>query len=1039
MELDHQASNHTQEMQLILRDAATKISKFKDALDSKQQQLNDQAYTDQLTKKHETEKQKALQDLSSFKKIVSENEERLVSSYENRVSALKKQVEKMSGEFSEKIRSFESSFSELKRSSEESKAMLKQRYEDQLRDQLARSNQRYEEALNDGLKARQAMEASFAKECEELERKTREAMEQRREQELDSLRTQLTEDKLAEMTTLRRELEERMHRQRTEFDQKFEAALGELRERSEELESLRAQGLKAEEALRTEIQQLQRRLSEQAGDMDSSKRSLLAEISSAKEELLSKGAEVAAQRDEISRLTRLLSQNSVRIANLDKSLTLSLAEISDLQDRSRIFQETSKKNESELMLSISSLQREREALKSQLSLLSDDLGRSIKSGEETRQKLQDDIDRLQSELLTKDRELTSALNSTAAADEKAEMLRQLSQRELEFASERARSEEQLKEKYSSELMEVRSAMDLAQEKFHLAQAEWTVEMERLTSDKAAALSEAEENMRAIAISNEKVLSEMQQLLRNSQDEMEAQRLKSEEDILGVERELTIVKQRLSESIAGCDAIKKELEDLKKRNQYLESKLHVSQQDLINQSSSFDDQILEIQRRMQTDWNEKLKQLQESHEVAMDKSRMDHEKAVVLAIESLRKQNAEVITALNGQIENLKRDLNDALDSAESAKTQLKEQLEVMQSLNSEMDDELQRKLNKEREEMEKSHKTELGKLEEVLKAEMNRRIEILKDEFDKESADRRKRHDAEMAEVLKNNSSKIKMHLAEAKALKEDELRTLRAKLVEEREKELCRLSEDYQKSITDQRRTLDEEIDLLKRQQNEINQALAQEKISRSFTEDELNDIRMKLVDRDKEHEREIQQLTAESQKRESSLKEEYEGNAVNLRKAFKDEVSSLTADHFNEVSQLKDQLSRMLEKNGELELRWINRSSRPEDVTRIHQLEEELSDKEQSLQRTREEMMYYKREMINREENYNTKFNVSPVVGVMNVINNPGKARDKKPPKPSNPYVDPARRASMNSTLLNGAVTNVGLGSGDDTNSFNKNRAYK
>ena len=41
----------------------------------------------------------------------------------------------------------------------------------------------------------------------------------------------------------------------------------------------------------------------------------------------------------------------------------------------------------------------------------------------------------------------------------------------------------------------------------------------------------------------------------------------------------------------------------------------------------------------------------------------------------------------------------------------------------------------------------------------------------------------------------------------------------------------------------------------------------------------------------------------------------------------------------------------------------------------------KDELVARTKEEMLYFKREMLNREDNYNQKFNRNPVVGVMQV----------------------------------------------------------
>ena len=64
------------------------------------------------------------------------------------------------------------------------------------------------------------------------------------------------------------------------------------------------------------------------------------------------------------------------------------------------------------------------------------------------------------------------------------------------------------------------------------------------------------------------------------------------------------------------------------------------------------------------------------------------------------------------------------------------------------------------------------------------------------------------------------------------------------------------------------------------------------------------------------------------------------------------------------------------------MNRESRPDDLDRIRHLEEQLLEQEELLRKTREEMLYFKREMLNREENYNQKFNRMPNVGVMQVI---------------------------------------------------------
>jgi hypothetical protein len=87
-------------------------------------------------------------------------------------------------------------------------------------------------------------------------------------------------------------------------------------------------------------------------------------------------------------------------------------------------------------------------------------------------------------------------------------------------------------------------------------------------------------------------------------------------------------------------------------------------------------------------------------------------------------------------------------------------------------------------------------------------------------------------------------------------------------------------------------------------------------------------------------------------------------------------------ECQKLEDVIYEKLREIDELQQRWEGRESRPEDLQRIQQLEQEMIEKDELIVRTREEMLYFKREMLNREENYNQKFNRSPNVGVMQVL---------------------------------------------------------
>ena len=66
-------------------------------------------------------------------------------------------------------------------------------------------------------------------------------------------------------------------------------------------------------------------------------------------------------------------------------------------------------------------------------------------------------------------------------------------------------------------------------------------------------------------------------------------------------------------------------------------------------------------------------------------------------------------------------------------------------------------------------------------------------------------------------------------------------------------------------------------------------------------------------------------------------------------------------------------------------------------------MIDKDHLVKKTKDEMMYFKREMLNREENYNQKFGVTPNIGVMQVI----KSKDNSAKKPQ--HQAPGGKASL------------------------------
>ena len=132
--------------------------------------------------------------------------------------------------------------------------------------------------------------------------------------------------------------------------------------------------------------------------------------------------------------------------------------------------------------------------------------------------------------------------------------------------------------------------------------------------------------------------------------------------------------------------------------------------------------------------------------------------------------------------------------------------------------------------------------------------------------------------------------------------------------------------------------------------------------------------IDKDqllRESETAVRQEKEASQRALLSEKERHDAELRLLKGEFRED-----RDKFDEA------LAAAHEEYRQLEEKYENRESRPEDVLRIAQLEKECEEKDELVKTTRDEMAYFKRELINREENFNSKFNAKPNVGVMNVL---------------------------------------------------------
>lgn len=141
------------------------------------------------------------------------------------------------------------------------------------------------------------------------------------------------------------------------------------------------------------------------------------------------------------------------------------------------------------------------------------------------------------------------------------------------------------------------------------------------------------------------------------------------------------------------------------------------------------------------------------------------------------------------------------------------------------------------------------------------------------------------------------------------------------------------------------------------------------------------------------LESKTREMADRIASLDRANREQIETLKKAAKQDMDRLLEENLAETKLLSDQFEEtrrlmtdkvvfLKQTIAEWEDRYARRESRPEDVSRIADLERLVAEKDALVRRTLDEMVYFKRELLNREEMYNKTFARTPNVGVMNVL---------------------------------------------------------
>ncbi|XP_006035220.1 protein FAM184A isoform X6 [Alligator sinensis] len=471
----------------------------------------------------------------------------------------------------------------------------------------------------------------------------------------------------------------------------------------------------------------------------------------------------------------------------------------------------------------------------------------------------------------------------------------------------------------------------------------------------------------------------------------------------LQKELELTRARLRETTDSLYNVEGELEQERQQHEAMIAAMREEEKFKVDRMAH----DLEIK------WTENLRQ---ECTKLREELRLQHEedkKAAMTQLLQLKEREK------NAARDGWQKKVEDLLDQISLLKQNLEMQLSQSQSslqqLQVQFSQERQR-LTQELQELEEEHQQRHKSLQEAhILAFQN--MEETKEQEQKELEEHLQQRHAEELQTLKETH---KQAMEGFKLEMEQELQTLRFELEDEGKAMLAslrselnhqhaaaidQLRHNHQQELVAAKMELERSIELGRRQEKEFLCRI-------SDLQDELRHRDHHIAELDKEilnlHEN-ISALTKELEfKGKEVLRIRSESNQQiriheqDLSKKHEKELDVLTADYirekqsmladFNKTQELLKEMNSALQISlEEMEEKYQNRESRPEDLQLIAELKDLIAERDQLIKKLIEDKKFYQLELVNRETNFNKVFNASPNVGVINPLVKQKKKNDK------------------------------------------------
>lgn len=999
VEMEMLSANHQAEIQNILRDAANRISKFKEMVENRQQSINQEVKVEKLVKKHEAERAAAQAELQAFKARQGEREQKLTADYQTKYEALRKEVEAVGKRFAERLqaldggdRRHEQELAELVRAGNE-------RYQAMLVEQLAHA-----EALKRDLtaKAEAALREQRAKAEAEL-REQVQRMQAEADKELGQTRARMAAEKAEAVLALKHEAEQKAAEAKAEHDQRMERLLADLRAKAEALDALKASSAASIQALEDSLRALRLTVSQEVGGAAARAEGIAAELAAAQAELRATAAKVIARDEQIAAMQARLTEKSAALAKAE-------ADVAALSKAC----EQAKAAQVELAAQLTTSQKETASLREEFNhtamlLLTarEDLKKGAAALSRAETEAEGRINKLQAELeelraLAKDLKAAAAGANQAAGAE----LQALRARADRADEARATAEAEHSAAMAALRARLQAEADALSARMSAAADSALAREEALRAEAASRIREHAEQINALSLEHMQRMDAAvatytaeAEALRGAVSEaelaMQACAEQAEQDKAALRNELAKLDSKHKALVKEMEARRKEGERAESMTAGLKNQIEALRDELKSAQRAFREKMDISTAKLEADWAARL-------EAELARAAEDKATSLEVLRTAQATETAALLAAHDEEVRTLKlllqKEAGDSalqLSRAERAREQAEAALLAEKAARTSQVAELTEHYTSAARTSEEAHRSEVERVRRECKSQAEGREGSLLSAHEAELARWRSKVEEETVAAAERLAAALHSAAVEAEGVLRGALDEQARHLATERRTaldtqaaahaaEVSGLQGQHDRERSSWEEKLRAKADALDAAQAELRGASATinaERTERQRREEAFSMERDKLL-----------RVHTEDLRKE---KESAERRLLEVMQRADGDIKILQAEHSSMRGKYEERMKELKREYQLLEDRWRNRESRPEDLQRIEQLTVESADKDEAVARAQAELATIKREMLNREENYNQKFGRSVNVGVMQVV----KPKDEAPPVPVGP----------------------------------------